>query len=179
MERKRTNRHKRKRKSKRASRTRWGREGGEKRTIKDHQNGREMERDKEKERERERENAIRRQKQQDRGNADYYVALSSGESTPFYFLRFRRCCMRDAFPGFSCTRGIHPFIWLWTSMVMLLHRYWRSAASHSLSSLSLSFAPLFAWITLLLVSPISTCSLLYLRPHGSRTKSTSKPGGDA
>lgn len=55
MKRKRTNRHKRKTKSKRASRTRWGREGGEKRTIKDHQNGREMERDKEKERERERE----------------------------------------------------------------------------------------------------------------------------
>lgn len=52
MKRKRTNRHKRKTKSKRASRTRWGREGGEKRTIKDHQNGREMERDKEKERER-------------------------------------------------------------------------------------------------------------------------------
>lgn len=87
--------------------------------------------------------AICRQKRQDRGNTDYYVALSSGGSTPFYFPRSRRCCMRGRLPGFSCTHGIHPSIWLWTSMVMLLHRYWRSAASCFLSpSLSLS-VPVF------------------------------------
>ncbi|KAL0125874.1 hypothetical protein PUN28_004732 [Cardiocondyla obscurior] len=56
---------------------------------------------------RKKESAIGGQKQRDRGNADYYVALSSGESTPFYFLRSRRRCMRDAFldsPGWRCLK---------------------------------------------------------------------------
>lgn len=53
-------------------------------------------------------------------NTGYFVALSTGSllfSTPTFATHARLSCRTVG------TRGIHPFIWLCTSMVMLLHRY--------------------------------------------------------